>query len=111
MSVLTMEVMMVASRLLWFQTPLVVLLLARPRNWYDLSPDYLAKVFMKGRQARLQLQIILNSLLLARMLCPSVVPNMHLCSPQLIVGLFAILVQRLLQNTSIVAALFIMVFF
>ncbi len=44
------------------------------------------------------------------MLLPSVVPNTHLCFLQLVVGLFAILGQRLLQNTSVVAILFIMVF-
>ena len=51
--VLTMEVTMVASHLMWFQTLLAVLLLARPWNWWDLPPDYLARVVVNSRPARL----------------------------------------------------------
>jgi hypothetical protein len=51
--VLAMEVAMVASRLPWFQTLLVVLLSSRPWNWWNLSPNYLARGFVNIHLARL----------------------------------------------------------
>jgi hypothetical protein len=45
------------------------------------------------------------------MLCPLVILNTPLCFPQLIMGLFPILGQRLQQNASVVTVLFVMVFF
>jgi hypothetical protein len=51
--VLAMEVAMVASCLLWFQTSIAVLLASRPQNWWDLSSDYLARIFVNSHPARL----------------------------------------------------------
>ncbi len=51
--VLAMEVATIANHLPWFHTLLVVLLLSRPRNWWDLYPNNLARVFVNSHLARL----------------------------------------------------------